>query len=187
MRLRGRGANNRPLAVNLLWRDRRAGHAPDFDAYVDEQLAARDDALNTQPDRVALFIGGHPHNRLGLVQMRPPFDLVLVAERPDLPSMAPDGFGVLIRPAAGAPNKPASVLFGRHAHKGLPVPIDGMQGVALARRACVSRGRPCQRRPQRRECLAWLHREVPQVMPSAGTLHRSRPPPPGNHRTACRL
>jgi bifunctional DNA-binding transcriptional regulator/antitoxin component of YhaV-PrlF toxin-antitoxin module len=50
-------------------------------------------------------------------------------------SMAPDGSGILIRPAAGAPHKPASVLFGRHAHKGPPVSIADMQGVALARRA----------------------------------------------------
>ena len=49
-------------------------------------------------------------------------------------SLAADGSGILIRPAAGAQHKPASVLFGRHAHQGKPVAIEEMQGVVLAKR-----------------------------------------------------
>lgn len=49
-------------------------------------------------------------------------------------SLAADGSGILIRPAAGAVQKPASVLFGRHTHRGKPVSVEDMQGVLLAKR-----------------------------------------------------
>lgn len=49
-------------------------------------------------------------------------------------SMAADGSGILIRPAAGVRTKPASVLFGRHEHPGKPVSIEEMQGVVMAKR-----------------------------------------------------
>ncbi len=55
-------------------------------------------------------------------------------------SLAPDGTGILIRPAASAARKPASVLFGRPVHRGQPVSVDEMQGVVqAARRARASR------------------------------------------------
>jgi bifunctional DNA-binding transcriptional regulator/antitoxin component of YhaV-PrlF toxin-antitoxin module len=55
-------------------------------------------------------------------------------------SLAPDGTGILIRPAASAARKPASVPFGRPVHRGRPVSVDEMQGVAqAARRARASR------------------------------------------------
>ncbi len=49
-------------------------------------------------------------------------------------SLAEDGSGILIRPAAMAPRKPASVLFGRVIHRGQPVSIEEAQGLAVARR-----------------------------------------------------
>lgn len=49
-------------------------------------------------------------------------------------SLAADGSGILIRPAAGAQHKPASVLFGRCVRKGKPVTVEEMQGVVLAKR-----------------------------------------------------
>jgi AbrB family looped-hinge helix DNA binding protein len=56
-------------------------------------------------------------------------------------SLAQDGSGILIRPAATTPRKPASVLFGRVVHRGTPVPIDEAQGLAVAQRL-VRRGAP---------------------------------------------
>lgn len=49
-------------------------------------------------------------------------------------SLAVDGSGILIRPAAAGPRKPATVLFGRVVHRGTPVPIEEAQGLAVARR-----------------------------------------------------
>ena len=49
-------------------------------------------------------------------------------------SLAEDGSGILIRPAAVVPRKPPSVLFGRVTHRGRPISIDEAQGVAVARR-----------------------------------------------------
>lgn len=56
-------------------------------------------------------------------------------------SLAQDGSGILIRPAAMAPRKPASVLFGRVVHRGTPVSIEQAQGLAVAGRL-VRRGTP---------------------------------------------
>lgn len=56
-------------------------------------------------------------------------------------SLAQDGSGILIRPAAVAARKPASVLFGRVLHRGTPVSIDEAQGTAVAGRL-VRRGTP---------------------------------------------
>ena len=55
--------------------------------------------------------------------------------------LAPDGTGILVRPATAAGKKPASVLFDRLTHEGQPVGIDELQGVASARRFAKS-GRP---------------------------------------------
>lgn len=49
-------------------------------------------------------------------------------------SLSADGSGILIRPAAAAVQKPASVLFGRHTHFGKPVSVEEMQGLLLAKR-----------------------------------------------------
>ena len=56
-------------------------------------------------------------------------------------SLAQDGSGILIRPAATTQRKPASVLFGRVVHRGTPVSIDEAQGLAVAQRL-VRRGAP---------------------------------------------
>jgi len=53
--------------------------------------------------------------------------------------LAPDGSGLLVRPATAAGKKPASVLFDRLTHKGQPVGIDELQGVVAARRLAKSR------------------------------------------------
>ena len=49
-------------------------------------------------------------------------------------SLAPDGNGILIQPEAAARKKPASVLFDRARHRGPPVPVDQLQGLAIAAR-----------------------------------------------------
>ena len=49
-------------------------------------------------------------------------------------NLAPDGCGILIQAAADTGKKAASVLFGRVKHKGNPVSIEEMQGVAIARK-----------------------------------------------------
>jgi bifunctional DNA-binding transcriptional regulator/antitoxin component of YhaV-PrlF toxin-antitoxin module len=55
-------------------------------------------------------------------------------------SLAPDGTSILIRPATSSARKPASVLFGRHVHRGTPVSVDEMQGVVqVARQASRQR------------------------------------------------
>lgn len=46
--------------------------------------------------------------------------------------LAPDGSGILVRPASAAGKKPASVLFGRVVHEGRPVAIEDLQGSAVA-------------------------------------------------------
>jgi hypothetical protein len=48
--------------------------------------------------------------------------------------LAPDGSGILVRPATATGRKPAAVLFDRATHKGKPVAIDELQGLAAARR-----------------------------------------------------
>lgn len=47
--------------------------------------------------------------------------------------LAPDGCGILIRPASAIRKKPVSVLLGRVKHQGKPVSVEEMQGVAVAR------------------------------------------------------
>lgn len=56
-------------------------------------------------------------------------------------TLAADGSGILIRPAAGTDRKPASVLFDRHTHRGEPVSVEEMQGVVLAGRLARARSR----------------------------------------------
>ncbi len=52
--------------------------------------------------------------------------------------LAPDGGGILVRPATAAGKKPASVLFGRITHTGRPVAIDELQGLVAGRRLARS-------------------------------------------------
>lgn len=54
-------------------------------------------------------------------------------------SLAADGSGILIRPAATGPRKPASVLFGRVVHRGRPVSVEEAQGLAVARKVLKRR------------------------------------------------
>ena len=49
--------------------------------------------------------------------------------------LAPDGGGILVRPSAGGDKKPAAVLFGRVVHRGKAVPVEEMQGLAVAMKA----------------------------------------------------
>lgn len=56
-------------------------------------------------------------------------------------ALAPDGAGILVRPVAAAGKKPASVLFDRVTHKGKPVAIDDLQGLAVARKRAKA-GKP---------------------------------------------
>ena len=55
--------------------------------------------------------------------------------------LAPGGDGILVRPVASSEKKPAAVLFGRVSHRGAPVSIDDLQGVAVARKL-AAQGKP---------------------------------------------
>jgi hypothetical protein len=55
--------------------------------------------------------------------------------------LAPDGSGILVRPATAAGKKPASVLFDRVSHRGKPPAIDELQGLTVARQF-VKAGKP---------------------------------------------
>lgn len=46
--------------------------------------------------------------------------------------LAPDGGGIVVRPGGPGGGRPASVLFGRFVHRGKPLPIEELQGVAAA-------------------------------------------------------
>lgn len=46
--------------------------------------------------------------------------------------LAPGGDALLVRPSPSSKKKPASVLFGRFKHKGKPVSIKEMSGLAVA-------------------------------------------------------
>ena len=46
--------------------------------------------------------------------------------------LAPDGSGILVRPAAAGGKKAAAVLFDRLIHKGKPIAIAELQGLAAA-------------------------------------------------------
>ena len=48
--------------------------------------------------------------------------------------MAPDGSGILVRPAVQNRKTPASRLFGRFTHHGEPIPVEELQGAAAARK-----------------------------------------------------
>lgn len=48
--------------------------------------------------------------------------------------LAPDGSGILVRPAMPDKKKPASRLFGRFTHHGKPVPVEELQGAAAAQK-----------------------------------------------------
>jgi antitoxin component of MazEF toxin-antitoxin module len=48
--------------------------------------------------------------------------------------LAPDGSGILVRPATATGRKPPAVLFDRATHKGKPIAIAELQGLAAARR-----------------------------------------------------
>lgn len=48
--------------------------------------------------------------------------------------LAPDGDGILVRAAAGGEKKPASVLFDRISHRGKPLAVEELQGLAVAKR-----------------------------------------------------
>lgn len=53
--------------------------------------------------------------------------------------LAPDGSGILVRPATATGRKPAAVLFDRVRHQGRPVAIDELRGLAAARRVARAR------------------------------------------------
>ena len=46
--------------------------------------------------------------------------------------LSPSGDGILVRAAVKSGKKPASVLFGRVSHRGTPVAIEELQGLAVA-------------------------------------------------------
>lgn len=48
--------------------------------------------------------------------------------------LAPDGDGILVRADNAAERKPASVLFDRVAHRGKPLSVADLQGLALAKK-----------------------------------------------------
>ena len=52
--------------------------------------------------------------------------------------LAPDGAGILVRAYSAGEKKPASVLFDRGAHRGEPLSVDDLQGLAVAKK----QGRP---------------------------------------------
>ena len=49
-------------------------------------------------------------------------------------ALAPDGGGIVVRPAAAGVSKPASVLFGRVVRRGKAAPIEELQGLAVAKK-----------------------------------------------------
>ncbi|MCX7172362.1 MAG: AbrB/MazE/SpoVT family DNA-binding domain-containing protein [Proteobacteria bacterium] len=48
--------------------------------------------------------------------------------------LAPDGDGILVRADSAGEKKPASVLFDRIAHRGKPLSVEDLQGLAVAKR-----------------------------------------------------
>jgi bifunctional DNA-binding transcriptional regulator/antitoxin component of YhaV-PrlF toxin-antitoxin module len=54
--------------------------------------------------------------------------------------LSPDGNGILIQSATAQRRKPASVLFDRFHHRGTPVQIDEMQGLAAAKKVLKRAG-----------------------------------------------
>jgi bifunctional DNA-binding transcriptional regulator/antitoxin component of YhaV-PrlF toxin-antitoxin module len=52
--------------------------------------------------------------------------------------LAPDGAGILVRADSAGEKKPASVLFDRVVHRGEPLSVGDLQGLAVAKK----QGRP---------------------------------------------
>lgn len=48
--------------------------------------------------------------------------------------LAPDGDGILVRPDSARGKKPASVLFDRIVHRGKPLGVEDLQGLAVAKK-----------------------------------------------------
>ena len=48
--------------------------------------------------------------------------------------LAPNGDGILVRSARAGEKKPASVLFDRIAHRGKPLSVEELQGLAVAKK-----------------------------------------------------
>jgi len=48
--------------------------------------------------------------------------------------LAPNGDGILVRPESAGERKPASVLFDRIARRGKPLPVEQLQGLAVAKK-----------------------------------------------------
>jgi len=48
--------------------------------------------------------------------------------------LAPDGNGILVRSASAGEKKSASVLFDRVAHRGKPLAVEDLQGLAVAKK-----------------------------------------------------
>jgi bifunctional DNA-binding transcriptional regulator/antitoxin component of YhaV-PrlF toxin-antitoxin module len=48
--------------------------------------------------------------------------------------LAPDGSGIVVRPSVAGGRKPASVLFGRVVRRGKAVPVEELQGLAVAKK-----------------------------------------------------
>ena len=48
--------------------------------------------------------------------------------------LAPNGDGILVRSANAGEKKPASVLFDRIAHRGKPLAVEELQGLAVAKK-----------------------------------------------------
>lgn len=46
--------------------------------------------------------------------------------------LAPDGVGIVVRPLGATGRKPASVLFDRVSHRGKPLAVEDLQGLAVA-------------------------------------------------------
>ncbi len=49
--------------------------------------------------------------------------------------LAPDGSGIVVRPSTAGGKKPASVLFDRIVRRGKAVPVEELQGLAVAKKA----------------------------------------------------
>ena len=47
--------------------------------------------------------------------------------------LAPNGDGILVRAASAGERKPAAVLFDRIAHRGKPLAVEDLQGLAVAK------------------------------------------------------
>lgn len=48
--------------------------------------------------------------------------------------LAPNGDGILVRADSASEKRPASVLFDRITHRGKPLAVDALQGLAVAKK-----------------------------------------------------